>query len=245
LPITEQARKFLVNLSQGDARHLLNLIETIDALSKEAIYDVADLEAVLQKRLGLYDKDREGHYNLISALHKSVRGSDPDAALYWLARMLAGGEEPLFLARRIVRMATEDIGLADPNALQIALAAYETYQMLGSPEGELALAQAVIYLALAPKSNAVYVAYQKSRKIAAETGHLEPPKTILNAPTHLMKEQGYGDGYIYDHDTPNGFSGQEYFPGSMGRLSFYQPVPRGFEREMQKRLDYFAKLRKS
>ena len=243
LPITEEARKFLISSSQGDARHLINQIETISQLPKDRIYDLADLEPLLQKRLGLYDKDREGHYNLISALHKSVRGSDPDAAMYWLARMLEGGEDPLFLSRRIVRMAIEDVGLADPQALQVCLAAHQTYQMLGSPEGELALAQAVIYLALAPKSNAVYCAYQQSRKIAEETGHLNPPKTILNAPTNLMKEQGYSEGYIYDHDTPNGFSGQDYFPSSLGRISFYHPVERGFEREMKKRIYYFAKLR--
>jgi putative ATPase len=243
LPITEQARKFLISSSQGDARHLINQIETISQLPKDRVYDFADLELLLQKRLGLYDKDREGHYNLISALHKSVRGSDPDAAMYWLARMLEGGEDPLFLSRRIVRMAIEDVGLADPQALQVCLSAHQTYQMLGSPEGELALAQAVIYLALAPKSNAVYCAYQQSRKIAKETGHLNPPKTILNAPTNLMKEQGYSEGYMYDHDMPNGFSGQDYFPSALGRTSFYHPVERGFEREMKKRIHYFSKLR--
>jgi putative ATPase len=243
LPVTDAARQFIIGASQGDARHLLNLIETVDQLPKNMTYDISDLEPLLQKRLGLYDKDREGHYNLISALHKSIRGSDPDAAVYWLARMLEGGEEPLFLARRIVRVATEDVGLSDPQALQVSLAAYQTYQMLGSPEGELALAQAVIYMALAPKSNAVYKAYQQSKKAASETGHLDPPKIILNAPTTFMKDQGYGDGYVYDHDTQSGFSGQEYFPESMGRHSFYQPVERGFEREMKKRLEYFAKLR--
>ncbi len=245
LPITEEARKFLISSSQGDARHLINQIETISQLPKDRIYDLADLEPLLQKRLGLYDKDREGHYNLISALHKSVRGSDPDSAMYWLARMLEGGEDPLFLSRRIVRMAMEDVGLADPQALQVCLSAHQTYQMLGSPEGELALAQAVIYLALAPKSNAVYCAYQQSRKVANETGHLNPPKTILNAPTNLMKEQGYSEGYIYDHDVPSGFSGQDYFPPALGRTSFYHPVERGFEREMKKRIYYFAKLRNS
>jgi putative ATPase len=243
LPITDEARKFLISSSQGDARHLINQIETISQLPQDRTYNLVDLEPLLQKRLGLYDKDREGHYNLISALHKSVRGSDPDASIYWLARMLEGGEEPLFLARRIVRMAIEDVGLADPQALQVCLSAHQTFQMLGSPEGELALAQAVIYLALAPKSNAVYCAYQQSRKLAEETGHLNPPNTILNAPTKLMKEQGYSEGYIYDHDTPNGFSGQDYFPPFLGRASFYQPVERGFEREMKKRIEYFAKLR--
>lgn len=243
LPITEKGREYLLISSQGDARHLLNSIETLVQFPASKVYDVADLEPLLQRRLNLYDKDRDSHYNLISALHKSVRGSDPDAALYWLARMLEGGEEPLFLARRLVRMATEDIGLADPDALRLTLAAYQTYQMLGSPEGELALAEVVIYLALAPKSNAVYKAYQQSRKIAAETGHLNPPKTIMNAPTPLMQEQGYSEGYIYDHDTPQGFSGQDYFPQDFGRVSFYEPVERGFEREMHKRLAYFSKLR--
>ncbi|HEX2583321.1 MAG TPA: replication-associated recombination protein A [Chlamydiales bacterium] len=243
LPITKTAREFLFSLSQGDGRHLLNLIETIEQLPKEVVYDVADLAVHLQRRPALYDRDREGHYNLISALHKSVRGSDPDAALYWLARMLDGGEQPLFIARRMIRMATEDIGLADPQALQLALAAYQTYEMLGSPEGELALAQTVIYLALSPKSNSAYTAYQKCRQTASETGHLDPPKIILNAPTDLMKEMGYGNGYIYDHDTPNGFSGQNYFPEDLPRKCFYSPVERGFEREMKKRLDYFARLR--
>lgn len=245
LPVTEEARKWMIGASQGDGRHLLNLVETIQQLPPAKIYDIPDLEPLLQKRLALYDKDREGHYNLISALHKSVRGSDPDAAIYWLVRMLEGGEEPLFLARRIVRMAVEDIGLADPGALPITLAAHDAYQRLGSPEGELALANAVIYLALAPKSNAVYTAYKQSRAVAKETGHLNPPKTILNAPTKLMKEMGYSEGYIYDHDTPNAFSGQEYFPEETGHLVFYHPVERGFEREMKKRLDYFAKLRSS
>ncbi len=243
LPITDNAREFLFSLSQGDARHLLNLIETIEGLPKGKTYDVTDLAIHLQKRPALYDKDREGHYNLISALHKSVRGSDPDAALYWLARMLDGGEEPLFIARRIVRMATEDVGLADPQALTVALAAYQTYELLGSPEGELALAQAIIYLALAPKSNATYIAYGKCKEAAAESGHLNPPKIILNAPTDLMKEMGYSDGYIYDHDTPQGFSGQDYFPPGMVKRSFYTPVERGFEREMKKRLEYFARLK--
>jgi len=248
LPITDKAREFLYSLSQGDGRHLLNLIESVEQLPKDQVHDVPELSTHLQRRAALYDRDREGHYNLISALHKSVRGSDPDAALYWLARMLEGGEEPLFIARRLVRMATEDVGLADPQALSVALDAYKTYEMLGSPEGELALAQAALYLALAPKSNAVYTAYKKSRQIAADTGHLDPPKIILNAPTSLMKEMGYGNGYVYDHDTPNGFSGQDYFPPDLpraSRSSFYTPVERGFEREMKKRLDYFTKLRGS
>jgi len=242
LPVTPEARQFLLAQSAGDGRHLLNLIETVQQLPKET-YDVEKLSHFLQKRASLYDRDGEGHYNLISALHKSIRGSDPDAALYWLARMLEGGEEPLFLARRLVRMASEDIGLADPQALQMALAAFQTYQMLGSPEGELALAQVTIYLALCPKSNAVYTAYNESRKLASESNQLPPPKIILNAPTDLMKEMGYGQGYIYDHDTPEGFSGQDYFPPSLGHPNLYQPAERGFEREMKKRLDYFAKLR--
>jgi len=236
--LTPEEQRLLIHQAQGDARHLINQIETLQQRPPGI-----DIAAFLQKRPVLYDRDREGHYNLISALHKSVRGSDPDAALYWLARMLEGGEEPLFIARRLIRMATEDIGLADPQALPLAIAAYQTYQMLGSPEGELALAQTTIYLALAPKSNATYIAYGACRKTASETGHLDPPKIILNAPTELMKEMGYGDNYIYDHDTPQGFSGQDYFPPSLPRISFYQPVERGFEREMKKRLEYFFKLR--
>lgn len=242
LHLDEAARNFLIHLSQGDGRHLLNLIENLEQIPKES-WDAAALSEVLQKKPALYDKHQEGHFNLISALHKSVRGSDPDAALYWFARMLEGGEDPLFLARRIIRMASEDIGLADPQALQIALNAFKTYQMLGSPEGELTLAQAVLYLALAPKSNAAYAAYGAARKLASETGHLDPPKHILNAPTSLMKGMGYGQGYQYDPDTPHGFSGQEYFPDSLPRQQFYAPVERGFEREMRKRLDYFARLR--
>lgn len=245
LPISLDARQYILSISQGDGRHLLNLIETIEEIqpSSDTIYTASDLAALLQKKLPMYDRDREGHYNFISALHKSVRGSDPDAALYWLVRMLEGGEEPLFLARRLIRMATEDIGLADPQALSLCVSTYQTYQMLGSPEGELALAQAVIYLALAPKSNSIYTAYNLCRKAAAETGHLNPPKSILNAPTSLMKEQGYSEGYVYDHDTPEGFSGQNYFPPSMSRLFFYHPVERGFERDMKKRLEYFQRLR--
>jgi putative ATPase len=243
LPITDQARQFLFSLSQGDGRHLLNLIETIEQLPKNGTYDISELASCLQKRPSLYDRDREGHYNLISALHKAVRGSDPDAALYWFARMLDGGEQPLFIARRLIRMATEDIGLADPQALPLAVAAYQTFETLGSPEGELALAQIVIYLSLAPKSNALYSAYEKCRQVASDSGHLDPPKIILNAPTSLMKRMGYGNGYIYDHDTPEGFSGQQYFPESLEQKSFYMPVERGFEREMKKRLTYFSRLR--
>jgi putative ATPase len=243
LPVTPMGRTFLVHLAQGDGRYLLNLLETLQRQPGTSL-DVPELTALFQKRPPLYDKDQDGHYNLISALHKSVRGSDPDASLYWLCRMLAGGEDPLFIARRLVRMATEDVGLADPQALPLALSAFQTYQLLGSPEGELALAQMIIYLALAPKSNAAYTAYQQCQKAAADTGNLSPPKTILNAPTQWMKETGHGDGYQYDHDTPHAFSGQNYFPPSLERPSFYHPVERGFEREMKKRMAYFEKLRK-
>lgn len=242
LPLTPDARDWLLNLAQGDARHLLNAIETIGELP-DGQYTQENLVHFLQKRAPLYDRDKEGHYNLISALHKSIRGSDPDAALYWLCRMLNGGEDPLFIARRLIRCASEDIGLADPQALPFTIAAFQTYQILGSPEGELTLAQAVLYLALAPKSNATYTAYGAAKESAAKTGHLNPPKIILNAPTRLMKEMGYSDGYVYDHDTPAGFSGQDYFPPDLGRQSYYQPVERGFEREMKKRLDYFQKQR--
>ena len=205
--------------------------------------DVEALTALVNKRAPLYDKSDDGHYNLISALHKSVRGSDPDAALYWFARMLAGGEDPRFLARRITRMANEDIGLADPQAVQHCLSAWDVYERLGSPEGELALAQALVYVATAPKSNAVYTAYKTAMRAANETGSLMPPKHILNAPTSMMKQQGYSDGYQYDHDTPEGFSGQDYFPEEMKRPQFYSPPDRGFEREINKRLSYWQKLR--
>lgn len=233
LSISEAERQALIAQSQGDGRHLLNMIENLEG------------GLPTQTKPPLYDRHQEGHFNLISALHKSVRGSDPDASLYWFARMLEGGEEPLYLARRLIRMATEDIGLADPQALRIALDGWNVYERLGSPEGELALAQVVIYLALCPKSNAAYVSYGEARKAAAETGHLDPPKHILNAPTKLMKELGYGESYSYDPDTPDGFSGQEYFPDEMERESFYRPIERGFEREMKKRLDYFTRLRAS
>ena len=205
--------------------------------------DPAALSARLMRRAAQYDKSGDAHYNLISALHKSVRGSDPDAALYWFARMLEGGEDPRFLARRITRMAVEDIGLADPQAQAVCLQGWETYERLGSPEGELAIAQALVYLALAPKSNAVYVAYKGARKSARETGSHPPPKHILNAPTQLMKDQGYASGYAYDHDAEDGFSGQDYFPDNMERGQFYTPVERGFERDLLKRVEYFAKLR--
>lgn len=244
LPLNEDARETLISLADGDGRAFLGLIEEIDAATgPEDVLDRDGLIRLVQRRAPIYDKAQEGHYNLISALHKTVRGSDPDAALYYFARMLDGGEDPMFLARRLIRMAVEDIGMADPQALPITVAARDAYHMLGSPEGELALAQAVVYLATAPKSNAVYVAYKGAMSVAKQTGSPMPPMSILNAPTKLMKGQGYGDGYIYDHDTPEGFSGQEYFPEKIGRKDFYQPVERGFEREIRKRLDYFGKLR--
>lgn len=242
LPLTGGAREALIDMADGDGRALLNLLE--QAFSWDGKVDRDGLEARLSRRAPKYDKSGEEHYNLISALHKSVRGSDPDASLYWLARMLKGGEDPRFLARRITRMAVEDIGLADPQAQVHCLSAWQTYERLGSPEGELALAQAVIYLALAPKSNAAYVAYKGAMVAAGKTGSLMPPKHILNAPTKLMKDEGYGDGYAYDHDTDLGFSGQNYFPDDMKREVYYQPVERGYEREMKKRLDFFAKHRK-
>ncbi len=246
LPVTDEGRKYLIQLAQGDGRHLLNLIENIHfAAHDEKLLDTASLQLLLQKRNPLYDRAAEGHYNLISALHKAVRGSDPDAALYWLCRMLSGGEDPQFLCRRIIRMAVEDIGLADPQALAQCTHAWQAYNQLGSPEGELAIAQAVVYLALAPKSNALYTAFEEAKELAQNTTQLPPPKIILNAPTQFMKAQGYGKGYQYDHDTPQGFSGQDYFPDAMERVEFYKPVERGFEREMIKRLEYFAKLRKT
>ncbi len=242
LPVTEAARAALLAMADGDGRALLNLIEEIAAWDGPPL-DPAALAARLNRRAAVYDKTGDAHYNLISALHKSVRGSDPDAALYWFARMLAGGEDPRFLARRLTRMAVEDIGLADPQAQAVCLHAWETYERLGSPEGELALAQAVIYLALAPKSNAAYAAWKAAAAEAARTGSLMPPKHILNAPTRLMKDQGYGAGYAYDHDAPDAFSGQDYFPEGMPRPAFYAPADRGFEREMKKRLDWFTRLR--
>jgi putative ATPase len=246
LPITDEARASLIAMADGDGRYLLNLAEDIFAAVPEGAtpLDSEGLSRAVAKRLPLYDKAADGHYNLISALHKSVRGSDPDAALYYLARMLAAGEDPLFLARRIVRMAIEDVGLADPEAVHQALAAKETYDFLGSPEGELALAQAVVYIATAPKSNALYTAYSAASQRAKQTGSLSPPKIILNAPTKLMKSQEYGAGYRYDHDQPDGFSGQNYFPEGMPRETYYSPVERGFEREIRKRLDYWTKLRR-
>jgi putative ATPase len=244
LPLEPDARTALYELSDGDGRAILGLIEEVLAAARPGeILDKAALLQVVQRRAPIYDKKQDGHYNLISALHKTVRGSDPDAALYYFARMLDAGEDPLFLARRLIRMASEDIGNADPQALPLAIAARDAYQMLGTPEGELALAQLVVYLALAPKSNAVYTAFKAASALARETGSPMPPMAILNAPTKLMKGQGYGEGYIYDHDTPEGFSGQEYFPDKLGRQSFYQPVERGFERELGKRLEYFSRLR--
>ena len=243
LPLDDDARAGLCEMADGDGRFLLNLAEELLALAPGQILDREKLAGVVQKRVPLYDKAQEGHYNLISALHKALRGSDTDAALYWLARMLDAGEAPLYIARRMVRFASEDIGLADPQALVQTLAAKETYDFLGSPEGELALAQACIYLASAPKSNAAYRAYGDARRAARENGSLMPPKHALNAPTRLMKELGYGDGYAYDHDTPEGFSGQNYFPEDMARERYYRPSERGFERDIAKRLEYWHKLR--
>lgn len=243
LPLTAAAREALIDMADGDGRALLNLIEQVEAWKLAKPLDTEAMAQRLMRRAAKYDKSGDEHYNLISALHKSVRGSDPDAALYWFARMLAGGEDPRYLARRITRMAVEDIGLADPQAQTICLHAWEIYERLGSPEGELALAQALVYLALAPKSNAGYLAFGAAKTEARRTGSEPPPKHILNAPTRLMKEQGYGEGYAYDHDAEDGFSGQNYFPEGMRRPVLYQPVERGFERELKKRLDWFAKLR--
>jgi putative ATPase len=243
LPLDGPARENLLEMADGDGRALLNLIEQIAAWKVDGKLDTDDLSTRLMKRAARYDKSGDEHYNLISALHKSVRGSDPDAALYWFARMLKGGEDPRFLARRITRMAVEDIGLADPQAQHICLQAWQTFERLGSPEGELALAQALTYLALAPKSNAVYAAYKNAMAAAAKTGSEPPPKHILNAPTSLMKDIGYGDGYAYDHDAEDAFSGANYFPDGMKRGVYYNPVDRGFERDLKKRVDYFAKLR--
>jgi putative ATPase len=230
-------------MADGDGRALLNMAEQLFALPEAPRLTETELGTLLSRRAALYDRDREEHYNLISALHKSMRGSDADAALYWLARMLAGGEDPNYIIRRVTRFASEDVGLADPQGLVQALAAWDAYERLGSPEGELCIAQAVVYLATAPKSNANYKALAAARRAAAETGSLMPPAHILNAPTKLMKNLGYGAGYQYDHDTEDAFSGQNYFPDGMGRPDFYRPVERGFEREIAKRLAYWAKLR--
>ena len=244
LPLDADARTALLAMADGDGRASLTLAEEIWRSAKPGeIFDTATLAEVVQRRAPIYDKSEDGHYNLISALHKSVRGSDPDAALYYLARMLDAGENPLFLGRRLVRMAVEDIGMADPQALVVANAAKDAYDFLGSPEGELALAHATVYLATAPKSNAVYTAWKSAIRAAKEGGSLMPPKTILNAPTKLMGAEGYGKGYRYDHDEPDAFSGQNYFPEKIGRRQFYEPVERGFERDIKKRLEYWAKLR--
>jgi len=245
LPLDADARAALIRMADGDGRASLTLAEEVwRAARQDEIFDTATLQDIVQRRAPIYDKSQDGHYNLISALHKSVRGSDPDAALYYLARMLDAGEDPLYIARRVVRMAVEDIGLADPQALVICNAAKDAYDFLGSPEGELAIAQAVIYLATAPKSNAAYVAYGAAMRAAKQGGSLLPPKHILNAPTRLMKAENYGRGYAYDHDQEDAFSGQGYFPEALGRQTFYDPRERGFEREIRKRLDYWAKLRK-
>jgi putative ATPase len=245
LPLDKEARASLVRMADGDGRAALTLAEEVWRAARAGeTFDQAKLQEVVQRRAPIYDKSQDGHYNLISALHKSVRGSDPDAALYYLARMLDAGEDPLYIARRVVRMAVEDIGLADPQALLICNAAKDAYDFLGSPEGELAIAEAVIYVATAPKSNAAYTAFGAAKRVAKEGGSLLPPKHILNAPTRLMKSEGYGEGYDYDHEAPEAFSGQDYFPESLGRQQFYDPPERGFEREIKKRLEYWAKLRK-
>jgi putative ATPase len=245
LPLDAEARASLVRMADGDGRAALTLAEEVWRAARGGeIFDAAALQEIVQRRAPIYDKSQDGHYNLISALHKSVRGSDPDAALYYLCRMLDAGEDPLYLARRIVRMAVEDVGLADPQALVIANAAKDAYDFLGSPEGELAIAQALIYVATAPKSNAAYAAFGEAMRTAKEAGSLLPPKHILNAPTGLMRSEGYGAGYEYDHDAAEAFSGQDYFPEALGRRQFYDPPERGFEREIKKRLEYWAKLRK-
>jgi putative ATPase len=245
LPLDEEARASLIRMSDGDGRASLTLAEELWRAARQGeVFDLAGVQDIVQRRAPIYDKSQDGHYNLISALHKSVRGSDPDAALYYLARMLDAGEDPLYLARRLIRMASEDIGMADPQALVVCIAARDAYEQLGTPEGELSLAQACIYLATAPKSNAAYAAYGAARRAAKEHGSLVPPKHILNAPTKLMKDEGYGSGYDYDHNAPDAFSGQNYFPDEMDRQTFYEPVERGFEREIRKRLDYWERLRK-
>jgi putative ATPase len=244
LPLDPDAREALVGMADGDGRASLTLAEEIWRSARPGeVFEREALATIVQRRAPLYDKSQDGHYNLISALHKSVRGSDPDATLYYLARMLDAGEDPLYLGRRLVRMAIEDIGLADPQALVVCNAAKDAYDYLGSPEGELALSNAAVYLATAPKSNAVYKAYKAAMRAAKEGGSLAPPKIILNAPTKLMKQEEYGAGYLYDHDEPDAFSGQDYFPERLGRRTFYEPVERGFERDIRKRLDWWAKLR--
>jgi putative ATPase len=242
-PIDAEARENLRRMADGDGRYLLNMAEALFNLPPEPVLDSLAMADVVQRRLPLYDKHQDGHFNLISALHKSLRGSDTNAALYWFARMVVGGEDPRYIARRLTRFAVEDIGLADPNALVQAIAAWEAYERLGSPEGDLALVQLVIYLGSAPKSNAAYMAQKAATKAARNTGSLMPPMHILNAPTNMMKDLGYGDGYVYDHDTEEGFSGQDYFPDGMRRKDFYRPGDKGFEREIAKRLEYWNKLR--
>ncbi len=245
LPLDGEARAALTRMADGDGRAALTLAEEVWRAARPGeIFDVAGLSEVVQRRAPIYDKAQEGHYNLISALHKCVRGSDPDAALYYFARMLEGGENPLFLARRIVRMASEDVGMADPQALVVANAAKDAYDFLGSPEGELAIAQALVHVATAPKSNAVYTAFKAAQSLAREHGSLLPPKVILNAPTKLMKSEGYGAGYAYDHDEPDAFSGQDYWPPALGRQKIYEPVERGFERDIRKRLEFWERLRR-
>jgi len=245
LPLDEGARLSLLRMADGDGRAVLTLAEEVWRAARDGeVFDTEALVNVVQRRAPVYDKGQDGHYNLISALHKAVRGSDPDAALYYLCRMFDAGEDPLFLSRRLVRMASEDIGLADPQALVIANAAKDAYDFLGSPDGELALAEACVYLATAPKSNAVYKAYKAAMRAAKENGSLLPPRHILNAPTKLMKAEGYSEGYLYDHDQPDAFSGQDYFPEAMGRKTFYDPPERGFERDLRKRLDFWSRLRK-
>lgn len=245
LAITNDARRLLLQMAQGDGRYLLNMLEALQSAQWQGVMDLETLEKQLLKRSAHYDRGGDSHFNLISALHKSVRGSDPDAALYWFARMIRGGEDPLYIARRLIRMASEDIGNADPQALPLVVAARDSFEMLGSPEGELALAQAVIYLSLAPKSNASYKAYHAALEGAKKSSHLMPPACILNARTQVMKDLGYGRHYLYDHDLPNGFSGQNYFPEDLGKQQYYFPVERGFEREMIKRKSYFQSLREN
>ena len=244
LPVTPEAREALIASADGDGRFVLNQVETLFSIEIDQVLGPAELSDLLHRRVPVYDKDREGHYNLISALHKSLRGSDPQASLYYLARMLVAGEEPLYVLRRLTRAAVEDIGLADPNALLQCLAAKEMYDFLGSPEGEIGIVQACLYLATAPKSNATYMAQKKAWSSAKETGSLMPPMHILNAPTKLMKSIGYGSGYAYDHDAPEAFSGQDYWPEALGRQRFYAPSERGFEREVRKRLEWWQKLRR-
>ena len=243
LPLDTDARTALRAMADGDGRYLLNMAEALFEIPEDETLDPAGLAAAVQRRMPVYDKHQESHFNLISALHKSLRGSDTDAALYWFARMIVGGEDPEYIARRLVRFAVEDIGLADPQALQQALAAWEAYERLGSPEGELALVQCVVYLGTAPKSNAAYRAEKAATRAARESGSVMPPKHILNAPTRMMRDLGYGEGYDYDHDAPDAFSGQDYFPEGMARQRFYAPADRGFEREIAKRLAYWDKLR--